>query len=156
MEVAVFHHIGESTPDKFTHSIQHILDYEGQITFDGIYTSVFEHRHKLRDRNVILFVSGDQIGREGYCNKEQLLELQKHGHILAWHGWSHRRVTDLSRDELLADLTKPDWVEPIYAYPHGEYNNEAIGVLTQLGYNKAYSTIQGDINNELAIPRRYI
>lgn len=156
MGVAVFHHIGEPTPDRFTHSIEQILDFEGQITFDGIYTSVFEHRHQLRNKKAILFVSGDQIGREGYCNKEQLLELQRYGHTLAWHGWSHRRVNELSNEEMVADLMKPDWIEPLYAYPHGDYDARSCQALKELGFDKAYSTIQGDPNNEYAIPRLYI
>lgn len=156
MEVAVFHRIGTPTPDKFTHSIDQILKYDGQITFDGIYTSVFEHRHQLRHKKAILFISGDQIGREGYCNKEQLIELSRYGHTLAWHGWSHRRVTELTNEELVADLMKPEWIEPLYAYPHGDYDPRATQVLKELGYKKAYSTIQGDSNNDYATPRFYI
>lgn len=154
--VAVFHRIGEPTPDAFTHSLDQILNFEGDITFDGIYTSVFENRVTLKGRKAILFISGDQIGREGYCNKEQLLELERQGFTLGWHGWSHRRLVDLSDDDIRAELAKPDWVKPIYAYPHGDFDDRCKAILSEMGYSQAYSTIQGDPDSEFAIPRKYV
>ncbi len=150
---AVFHRIGNS--GAFTNHIEDILAYDCQPTFDGIYTTVFDHRLQLRSRPAILFISGDQVGREGFCNKEQLLELKKDGHTLAWHGWNHRRLTEMTEAEIRAELSKPDWVEPIYAYPHGDFNDLSKKILEEMGYEKAYSTTQGD-NSNYAIYRKYV
>lgn len=155
MQVAVFHKIGTPNPQEFTNSIEQILQFDGQITFDGIYTSVFEHRGVLASKKPILFISGDQIGREGFCNKEQLLEMQKLGFRLGWHGWSHRRLNELEDDDKRLELRKPDWVEPFYAYPHGDFDDRSKHVLQAYGYVQAYSTTQGD-NTNYAIYRHYI
>jgi hypothetical protein len=150
--VAVFHRIG--TPDKatFTNSVEQVNSVE-EATYDGIYTSVFDNRLHLKPG--ILFISGDQIGREGFCNKEQLLELKRWGFKLGWHGWSHRRLTELSIQEIHAELRKPDWIEPLYAYPHGDFNEETKEIIEVAGYEKAYSTIQGD-GSDFAIIRKYL
>lgn len=154
--VAVFHRIGEPTPDLFTHSIDQITAYTGTITFDGVYESVFQHRIRLRGREALFFVSGDQIGREGFCNYDQLIRLRSEGHALGWHGWSHTPLTELEPKEIEAELQRPAWVEPVYAYPHGEFNDSAIRILQDMGYDRAYSTTQGQEGNRFAIPRFYI
>lgn len=154
--VGVFHRIGTPEPGNFTNSIEQILAFPGLITFDGVYTSVFDNRLALKDKKAILFVSGDQIGREGFCNKEQLLELERLGHILAWHGWSHRKLTELSENDIRSELSRPDWVKPFYAYPHGDFDKRSIDILKKLGYRQAYSTTQGENGNEFAIYRHYI
>ena len=153
MSVHVFHRIG--TEGEFTDPIDKILKCEGEITFDGVYTSVFDHRHLLARKMPILFVTGNQIGRDGFCNREQLLELTRLGFVLGWHGWSHDKLTELSEDRILAELHKPDWISNIYAYPHGEFNDTAKKWLKQLGYTKAYSTTQGD-SDVLSIRRTYL
>lgn len=153
MGTIVCHRIG--TKGEFTDPIEDILAHQGQITFDGVYTSVFDHRHLLAPKLPILFISGDQIGREGFCNTEQLLELKKLGFILGWHGWSHRKVTELSRTELWTELSKPTWVNDVYAYPHGDFDEQAMNMLKELGYKKAYSTTQGD-ENVFSLRRSYL
>lgn len=153
MPVAVFHRIG--TEGEFTDTIEDILAFEGEVTFDGVYTSVFDHRHLLAKKQPILFITGNQIGREGYCNREQLEELKALGFTLGWHGWSHNKLTELSEDKILAELHKPDWISNIYAYPHGDFNDTAKDWLKKLLYTKAYSTTQGD-DDVFSIRRTYL
>lgn len=155
MAVAVFHHIGEPTPDLFTHSIGQIRGFEGQATFDGVYTSVFDHRHEL-PRGSVMFVTGNMIGRDGYCNRTQLEQLAAEGFVIGWHGWSHRRLPELSLPEMSAELARPPWVAPLYAYPHGDFNEQTISTLRGLSYLYAYSTTQGIPGNDFAVPRVYI
>lgn len=151
----VFHHIGTPSQDHFTNSLEQILAYEGEVTFDGIYTSVYEHREALKDRKPLLFITGNQIGEQGYCTREQLEEMKQLGFILAWHGWTHRRLTELSEAEIQEELTKPDWVEPFYAYPHGDFNDLSKQLLEDMGYVAGYSTTQGD-GSQYALYRQYI
>jgi len=155
MAVAVFHHISEPTEDKFTHSIEQILAFDGKVTFDGVYESVFNHRMALKDLSPILFITGNQIGREGYCNKEQLLELRRLDFTLGWHGWSHRKLTDLPTEEIRAELQCPDWVSPVYAYPHGDFNDLTIAALLLSDYLMAYSTTQGN-GDQFSLERVYV
>lgn len=156
MSTAVFHRIGSPNPATFTNSIEQVLAFDGLITFDGVYTSVFDNRLVLAPKHPLLFISGDQIGRDGYCNYEQLHNLKSLGFVLGWHGWSHRRLNELSDDEKRLELRRPDWVEPIYAYPHGDFDERSVYVLKAYGYKEAYSTTQGEDGNDFAIKRVYI
>lgn len=156
MRAAVFHHIGTPTEDKFTHSIKQILEFDGQITFDGAYVSLWPHRKALAKRNPILFIQGSTLGEEGVLSVDEVTSLQSLGFILGWHGWSHKRLTELSPEEIENELDRPDWVEPVYAYPHGDFNQVAIDKLKELGYRQAYSTTQGEDDNVYAIKRLYI
>lgn len=153
MQVGVFHHIGEPTSDKFTHSIEQILAFDGLITFDGVYESVFAHRTVLGRRHPIAFVTGNQIGREGFCNKEQLLELRRWGFRLGWHGWSHDKLTETRA--AFEEIQRPDWIEPYYAYPHGDFDAFTTSLLGNNGYINAYSTTQGD-DKPFSLRREYV
>lgn len=153
--VAVFHKIGEPTEDKFTHSSEQILNFDGQITFDGVYFSVYEHRQDFANQDVLLFITGSSIGAAGFCSKQQLLEMKELGFHLAWHGWSHRDLTKLPDHAIVAELDKPDWVLPIFAYPYGEFD-ERVQKIVRHNYYQAYSTTQGIEGDEHAIKREYI
>lgn len=153
--VAVFHHISDEKKD-FHNSLEQILAFDGVITFDGVYTSVFDHRNYLWGKSPILFITGNQIGRDGYCNKEQLLQLKSLGFRLGWHGWSHTKLTELDKDAIASELWRPKWIENIYAYPHGDYDLQTQTIVEDMGYKKAYSTTQGEEGNDFAIPRVYI
>lgn len=155
VEVAVFHRIGEPTEDKFTHSIEQILAYEGKATFDGVYDSVYEHRHQLAPLEPILFITGDQIGQDGFCAKEQLQEMESMGFTLGWHGKTHKKLTELRPGKMYAELNRPDWVGPYYAYPHGDFNDQTIQALRGHGYAWGYSTTQGD-EGDFSYKRIYI
>jgi hypothetical protein len=153
--VAVFHRIGEPTEDKFTHSLKQILDYGGEVTFDGAYTSLYEHRQELAKLKPILFVQGGTVGKEGICTWEQIWQLEDLGFVLGWHGWSHDRLTELSEEQIRKEL-QSSFSTKLYAYPHGDYSELAISVIKDCGYEKAYSTTQGEKDNDFAIFREYL
>lgn len=155
---AVFHKIGEPTEDKMTHSIEQILNYNGQITFDGAYRSVYEHRHKLAPKKPILFVQGDTVNdfyNLEVCHWRELYELKELGFVLGWHGWTHRKLTDLTESDIYHELDNPLGTD-LYAYPHGEFDVIAIAFVEEMDYTKAYSTTQGEEGNDFAIPREYL
>lgn len=159
MSVAVFHRIGEPTEDKFCHSIDQILAFDGQITFDGAYESVYEHREELKDKDIIVFIQATTIGKEGVMSLSQIHELGiRYGFHIGWHGWSHRKLTELPDHAVIAELSPPkEWnVLPIYAYPHGDFDDRTINLVKQMGYLQAYSTTQGEESNDYAIRRIYI
>lgn len=154
--VGVFHKIGEPNRETFTNSLEQILAYDGVVTFDGVYTSVFDNRLALAAKSPILFISGNQIGREGFCNKEQLLELASLGFKLGWHGWSHDKLTGMTDQQTITELRKPDWINTgLYAYPHGEFDDAAKAQVARMGYHKAYSTTQGNDDN-FSLHREYL
>lgn len=163
MRVAVFHKIGEPTEDKFTHSLEQILSFDGQITFDGIYASIWENREKIgklaRERfSLWLFVAGDTEGESGFITRQQLLTLaDEYDCLIGWHTWSHQDLTKLTDDEVRHELDAPEWVpRSAFAYPFGNYDERIIRLVKEAGYSRAYSTTQGEEGNDFAIPRVYM
>lgn len=152
---AVFHRIGEPSEDHFTNSIEQILDYDGQITFDGAYDSLWKHREKLAEKDPVLFVQGNTVGEEGILSWTQITELDTMGWIIGWHGWTHRRLPELSDQAVIKELTPSNPMFKLYAYPHGDFDERTKKLVEQMGYLRGYSTTQGD-DSDFAIRREYI
>jgi hypothetical protein len=154
--VAVFHRLGVPDAATFTNSLEQIRTYPGGVTYDGIYTSVWEHRYELANRGAWLFPAGDTIGAEGFIGLEQLLSLRDDfGFRLGWHTWSHPDMRTLTDDQVRRELEAPEWAEDVFAYPYGDFDQRVVGLVKEAGYSKAYSTTQG--NSDLySIHRAYI
>lgn len=155
--VAVFHKIVDKDPQNSEeHTIEQILAYEGEVTFDGAYSSLWKHRKVLGEKKPTLFVQGNTVGTPGVMTQKQIESLKTLGWQLGWHTWSHRDLTELGPSELRDELNAPSWlVEPIFAYPYGNFSDMVIRYLKGFGYKKAYSTTQGD-NSEFSLHREYI
>ncbi len=154
--VAVFHRVGKPTEDKMTHSLEQILNFQGQVTFDGAYESVYWNREKLAGKKPILFIQQNTIGEPGICTMRQINELvELHGFTLGWHGRTHRKLTELSDLKIMYELSNHMGLR-LYAYPHGDWNPKVAKMVKNMGYLKAYSTTQGEEGNDYAIPRVYI
>lgn len=158
MDVAVFHKIGEPNEDHTVNSLEQILGFKGEITFDGAYRSIWEHREILGKREPILFVQEDtvRLGNPDVLTWEEILALRPYGFILGWHGKSHRRLTELPDHVIIKELTAPPLFGKLYAYPHGDWSEHTAELVKQMGYLRAYSTTQGEGGNDFAIPRRYL
>lgn len=155
-KIAVFHHIGES--GDYTNTIEQILAYDGIITFDGAYTSVWEHRKQLAHKDIVIFVQWNTLGTDGVMTEAQLNELARgYGFHLGWHGNTHRRLTELPDHAVIAELTTPPgWVfVPLYAYPHGDFDERTKQLVKEMGYLRAYSTTQGN-DDPFSLHREYV
>lgn len=152
-KIAVFHKIGES--GDYTNTIEQILAYEGIITFDGAYTSLWEHREKLAEKEPILFVQANTLGTEGVMTWEQVRELGVKGFILGWHGRTHRRLTELPDHIVTRELTPAFPEFKLYAYPHGDFDERTKQLVRDMGYLRAYSTTQGN-DDPFSLHREYI
>lgn len=154
--VAVFHRVGTPSEDKMCHSLEQILDYEGQVTFDGAYLSVWDNREALAKLNPILFVQGNTINTKGVCTYSQILEMEDIGFQLGWHGYTHRRLPSLSDDELAKELNPPNEFRRYYAYPHGEFDERCRDVIRNKSiFFQAFSTTQGD-DDDFSLKREYV
>jgi peptidoglycan/xylan/chitin deacetylase (PgdA/CDA1 family) len=162
MQVAVFHRIGRPEMGNFTNSLEQIEAFDGHITFDGVYDGVWEYRDAVgelaRERPLWLFFAGDTLGTDGFITKQKLLTLtDEYGCLFGWHTWSHPDLTKLSDDEVRHELDAPAWVpRTAFAYPYGAFNERVIELVKEAGYKTAYSTTQGESDNEFAIRRVYI
>lgn len=152
--VAVFHKIG--TEGEYTNTIEEILNFDGVITFDGAYKSVYEHREVLGKREPILFIQYDTIDTEGVCTLDEISELEDCGFVIGWHGRTHRRLTELPDHAVINELSHNLPNIKLYAYPHGDWDGRVAKLVKDMGYLRAYSTTQGEDGNDFAIPRVYI
>jgi peptidoglycan/xylan/chitin deacetylase (PgdA/CDA1 family) len=155
MAIAVFHHIGEPTEDKFTHSLEQITQFKGLVTFDGAYKEVYTNREVLSKLHPILFVQWNTIGKKGVCNLSEIADLANLGFRIGWHGRTHRPLTELTDDEVREELRSELGKLLYYAYPHGEYDERTKQLVRKAGYKIAYSTTQGD-DTDMAKVRLYI
>lgn len=154
--VGVFHRIGEPSKDHMVNSLDQIIGFDGQITFDGGDISIYRHRKVLAERKPTLFVLDEAIGGDNEMSWDEIIELQNMGFILGWHGWTHRRLPELTDRQITNELMKPMNIFYLYAYPHGDFDERTARLIKQAGYTKAYSTTQGEEGNDFAIPRIYI
>lgn len=162
MRVAVFHNIGEPNRETFTNSIEQIKNFDGLVTFDGIYDSVWEHREEIGEiargkYGVWLFFAGGTIGTPGFITKQQLLTLvDEYDCLMGWHTWSHPKLNMLTDAEIRHQLDAPAWVPRLaFAYPHGDFDDRVIELVKEAGYKKAYSTTQGN-DDKYSIYREYL
>lgn len=155
---AVFHRIGAPDPGTFTNSMEQIRSYPGLKTFDGIYTSVWDHRDEIANLggDVWLFWAGDTLGAEGFVTLDQLFSLRDDfGCRLGWHTWSHPDMRTLTDEQIRRELERPDWAEDVFAYPYGDFDERVVNLVKEAGYAKAYSTTQGN-SDAFSIHRAYI
>lgn len=156
------HNIGTENHSNYN-TIEQILACPYPIGFDGIYKNVYEHRHLLKEKEGILFVMGDYMGKdnqfdlahvpklEQYCNWDEIIELLSvlPKFKLGWHTWSHPDLTTLSKAEIIKEITPPFPMES-FAYPYGKYNSLVIECVKEVGYKYAFSVTQGATNiNEI-------
>lgn len=149
----LLHRIGERVNSNFN-TIEEILDYKGLISFDGIYEEVWNHREQLRGKKVTLFFCGDHTGGDNsfdegqppgkFITMDQLLHLRDHfGFRLGYHSRTHRVLTDLSDEEVRAELVSPIKCD-LFAYPHGNVDLRVAKLVKMAGYKEAWSVTQGD------------
>ncbi len=161
--IYLLHNIGEPINSNYN-SPEQISASRGELTFDGIYKNVYEHRHILKDRDVTLFVMGNYVGKdnsfdkpmplEKYCDWNEIMELVNIGCKLGWHTWSHPDLTTLSYEEVLKEVTPPFPMES-FAYPYGKFNDTVIKAVKEAGFKKAYTVVSGD-ETDYQIPRFYL
>ncbi|UOF82073.1 nodB-like protein [Caudoviricetes sp.] len=151
---------------------EQIKNSKGPISFDGIYLNVYENQDILEGKDVILFVMGNYVGGdntfdmiaapdyglklEKYCTWDQIFELRdKYKCRVGWHTWSHRDLTKLPDHELEKELKRPDGVEPILAYPFGNFDRRVESFAHAAGYREAWTVDRGD-NSPLQQQRHYL
>lgn len=89
------------------------------VTFDGVHKSVYELWNDiLRDRLVILFPVGDWVGKFGFCDWNEIMDMVYRGATLGWHSREHREPFMNNWDDALPPLgLKIDH----FALPYGRF-----------------------------------
>ena len=105
------------------------------ITVDDAFSSFYENAWPFLKKNeipFILFVSTEAIGKFGYMNWDQIIEIEKEDFAyIGNHSHSHNYLPELNEREFLNDIDKSIKIfknkigyNPIYfSYPFGEYSN---------------------------------
>ncbi len=104
------------------------------ITIDDGFQSFYEEAWPyLKKNNIpfILFISTEPVGKNGYMNWEQILEIEnsKLG-IIGHHSHTHKYLIDMSDEDFINDIEmaskifkkKFGYVPSIFSYPFGEYS----------------------------------
>lgn len=92
-----------------------------------------------------------EFSRELYLAESEIREMSDAGMTIGAHTHSHMRLDMLPKDEMREELKKSKEIlqrvagRPvnIVSYPYGNYNQDTIAILKELGYNMALGTKNG-------------
>lgn len=124
---------------------------DGPISFDGVYTSVYNHYRALKGKDVTFFFSGKYLGGNNsfdvgqplstFCTWDEILEMAEYLDAkIGYHGWAHLRCPTLTEKEIVHELTPIDLAEGCsLAWPYGDYDERCIKIARDLGYSEAWS-----------------
>ncbi len=127
---------------------------EIMICFDDGWEGIYENRHffMANDIKPTIFLAVDLIGKKGYLNSIQISELKSLGFIFEGHTWSHMDLTTLSEKELIHEIVESRIeLEKIIGgkiqalcFPCGRYSDAVLQVARNAGYEKLFSSINGN------------
>lgn len=122
------------------------------ITFDDGYKDIFTNAFPLMkkyDYTGTIFVISDFVGRPEYMSLQDIQDLKKAGWEVGNHSTNH---SDLSKiiAQKLPDLVKPAlYMDPVFCYPSGKYNNAVIKTVSEASIKIAVTTEPGIYNTSL-------
>lgn len=151
----LLHNISHTILNSNYNTPHQINACDDRLSFDGVYISVWSHRHLLLERKetTILFIMGNYMGgdnsfdqgmpREYYCDYWHILDLVTNYHCeVGFHSWSHRNLTLLSDEEVIKEVTPP-FPMKYFAYPYGNVDSRVEEIVRSVGYEDAWSVNQG-------------
>lgn len=166
----ILHNIGDK-PTANYNTREQIIKCKEPLSFDGIYLNVYENRDILKNKDVLLFYSGNFLGGnndfdvknpfngaivypEKFVTKTELDELIASGCKIGWHTWSHPDLTKISTEEAKKEITPPFQMDD-FAYPYGKYNEQIIKLVKEAGFKRGWSVEKTD-GTQWTIPRTFI
>ena len=138
------------------------------ITIDDGFQSFYQNAWPLLKSKKIpflLFISTSDVGKNGYINWDQILEIEKSGlGTIGNHSHSHEYLADLTNENIILDIKKSINIfqnklgyNPIFfSYPFGEYSNNLKKITSDLGFKFAFGQHSGVVDltkNPLELPR---
>jgi peptidoglycan/xylan/chitin deacetylase (PgdA/CDA1 family) len=124
-----------------------------EITFDDGHSSNFEYALPIlesRNLKAHFFITAGWTGsRSGFMGWDELRFLQKAGHTIGAHGWSHTLLTHCDVRQLQKELDgarkkledRLGAVVKTMSLPGGRYNRRILGACEQAGYTQIYTSI---------------
>jgi len=138
------------------------------LTIDDGFSSFYNHAWPiLKKRKIpfILFVSTEAVGKSGYMNWSQILEIHNSGlGLIGNHSHTHDYLVDKKDEEIINDIKKSmglfeknlKFSPKIFSYPFGEYSNNFKKIVKNLGFEIAFGQHSGVIDpskNLIELPR---
>lgn len=168
----LLHNIGPRTHSNYN-TLEEIMSVNEDISFDGIYLNVYEHREHLlkwkkrTGKQIYLFAQLYNMGMdnsmdegapklEKMCSMEQINALVEYLDCeLGYHSWHHINLTTLSAERIEEEIYPP-FKTKWFAYPHGDVDQKVIDVVKKTGYYEdAWSVTQGN-GDRFQRKRRYL
>lgn len=112
-------------------------------------------------------IKGKEYSHLKILSRSMLLELSQLGVEIGAHSMNHFKLTQIDNKEAFNQVKESkDILEQIlgnkidsFSYPHGDFNNDVIEIVSQAGFNNSVTCIP-DFANEAKsvyeIPRRYV
>ncbi len=127
------------------------------ITFDdGLddnYFNVFPLIKKY-NVNILIFIITDLIGREGYLNWRQVMEMKQSGLVeFGCHTLSHPELTQIKEDRVKKELVESKKIIEnklnekcfSFSYPKGKFNKKIVEEVKKTGFKIAFTVKEGTI-----------
>lgn len=123
------------------------------ICFDDGWAGIYDVKDYFISEKIFptIFIALDLIGKEGYLNISQIIELQELGFIFESHAWSHINLTLHNDDELkkelldsrikLSEILNKN-VDSI-CFPQGYFSSNVLQKSNEYGYKYLYTSLSG-------------
>jgi poly-beta-1,6-N-acetyl-D-glucosamine N-deacetylase len=154
---------------KFENLLENSIDKSYLLlTIDDAFESFYENAWPILKKNKIpfvLFVSTREIGKFGYMNWDQIIEVEKSNLVtIGNHSHSHEYLVDWEDDKIKIDLVTSmkifeenlGYTPKVFSYPFGEYSKNFRKIILDLGFKYAFGQHSGVIDKTkdfLALPR---
>lgn len=124
-----------------------------ELTFDDGHSSNFEYALPILESHNLkahFFITAGWTGsRPGYMGRDELRSIQRAGHTIGAHGWSHTLLTHCDARQLRTELdgARKELEDRLgsavttMSLPGGRYNRRVLGACEQAGYTQIFTSI---------------
>ena len=144
-------------------------DMTYHICFDDGFHGIYELGDRLKELGIrpTVYVAVDLIGKRGFLNKREILDLQAEGYDFQSHTWSHEYLPmydDAGLKHELEDSRKwlCDFLQKDVSqicFPRGLFSKRIYEATFEAGYGTLISSIPGSINEGVlpnVLPRNLV
>lgn len=130
------------------------------ITFDDGYQDNYDYAYPILKKyglkGTIFVVTSFMGTRKGYLTWDECREMEKNGIVIESHTVDHKSMTELTDDQLRAELVESkkkaeaELGHPVdyMAYPTGAYNLHIAQLVREAGYKAAFTIKYGSVNQD--------